>query len=142
MVSSSPGLGPIDYVVIELPDNTARLTDLMCGEITSLVSRGVIRILDLVYIGCDEPGHVEVTEFGERTDPRLAVLDDALAEILSLDDITNVAEALDPGRHAALIIWEYRCAASLADAARTEGGSIVAQGRIPTQAILAALSEE
>lgn len=139
MTTRSAELGPIDYVVVELPYDTTEMTEQMSTEITSLVESRLIRILDLLYIRRDDDGRIEVTEFEDTDDPRLGILDGALAEILALEDVDNLAAAVGPGHRAAVIIWEYLCAIPFADAARADGGNIVAQGRIPAQAIVATL---
>lgn len=51
----------------------------------------------------------------------------------------ETAESVDePGSSAALLVWENTWAAPLASAVRRAGGQLVANGRIPVQAILAA----
>jgi hypothetical protein len=53
--------------------------------------------------------------------------------------IEGAAKALEPGTSAALIVFENSWAAPLASALRRSGGQLVASGRIPVQAVLAAL---
>ena len=48
-------------------------------------------------------------------------------------------EALEPGTSAALLVYENVWAAPFATAVRKSGGQLVASGRIPVQAIVAAL---
>ncbi|MFW0786523.1 DUF6325 family protein [Gordonia sp. CPCC 206044] len=135
-------LGPIDYVVIELPGDTRTFTDSVCAEITELVNRGMIRVLDLLVIDRDRAGAISVTEFEELDSSRLPVLRDELAEILALEDVENLATAVIPGHAAAVIVWEYLVTRPLSAAAQTSGCRLVAQGRIPTQAIVATLNAD
>ncbi len=141
-MTTSAGLGPIDYVVVELPYRTATLTDEMSSELTSLVESGVMRVLDLLVIERDRDGTIDVTEFEDLADAGLGILDGALAEILALEDVENLATAIAPGRCAAVIVWEYLCAGPFAVAAHAAGAQVVAQGRIPTQAIVATLEAD
>ncbi|WP_222929950.1 DUF6325 family protein [Gordonia sp. OPL2] len=141
-MTTSSGLGPIDYVVVELPRRTTTFTDEMAGELASLVESGVMRVLDLLIIERDRDGTVDVTEFEDLTDAGLGILDGALAEILALEDVENLATAVAPGRCAAVIVWEYLCARPFAVAAHAAGAEVVAQGRIPTQAIVATLRSD
>ncbi|MGC5259253.1 DUF6325 family protein [Gordonia sp. DT218] len=135
-------LGPIDYIVVELPDDTTTLIDHMIAEIAALMATGTMRVLDLVAISVDVTGTVDVTEVEKVGDPRLADLSASLAEILALEDVENIATAVTPGRSAIVIVWEYLCARPFATLAQMSGSQIIAQGRIPTGAIVAALSTE
>jgi hypothetical protein len=72
----------------------------------------------------------------------LRTLETELAELLSLNDITNLAESMEPGTTAAALVYENRWAAPFASALRRAGGQLVADGRIPIQAILASLEAE
>ena len=53
-----------------------------------------------------------------------------------------VADALDPGSTAALLVYENLWAAPFASAVRRSGGQLVANGRIPVQALIGALELE
>ena len=62
--------------------------------------------------------------------------------LLSEDDVNAVAAAVEPGSTAALLVWENRWAAPFGSAVRRAGGQLVASGRIPVQALLAAIEAE
>ena len=62
--------------------------------------------------------------------------------LLSEDDVTAVAAAIEPGSSAAVLVWENLWAAPFGSAVRHSGGQLVASGRIPIQAILAALEAD
>jgi Family of unknown function (DUF6325) len=133
-------MGPIDYLVIEFPGSR------MSGEglplLVDLVERGVIRILDLVFIRKLPDGaviRVELTRPAADGEADLSVFEGASSGILDQEDIDAAAAAIEPGSTAGLIIYENRWAAPLATALRRGGAQLVAGGRIPVQAILAAL---
>ncbi len=65
-----------------------------------------------------------------------------VAELLAEDDVAAIAAALEPGSIAGVLVWENSWAAPFASAIRRAGGQLVATGRIPIQAILAAIGEE
>jgi hypothetical protein len=65
-----------------------------------------------------------------------------LAELLAEDDIVNLAAAMDPGSTAGVLIWENLWAAPFASAARRSGGQLIADGRIPIQAIIASIEAD
>jgi hypothetical protein len=132
-------MGPIDYLVVEWPDRQPN------GEaapfLVDLVDRGLIRILDLAFIAKDEDGSVirlEIAEVGDQA-PELAVFAGASSGLLSDEDMGEAADVLEPGTSAALLVYENRWAAPFAAAVRRSGGQLVASGRIPVQAMLAAL---
>ena len=132
-------MGPIDYLLIAWPDLHPN------GEIApllvDLVDRGIIRILDLAFVAKSEDGTVaglEIADLGEQV-AELEVFEGASSGLLSDDDLQEAAAALEPGSAAAVLVFENRWAAPFASAVRRSGGQLVANGRIPVQAILAAL---
>jgi len=132
-------MGPIDYVLIAWPDPHPN------GEIApllvDLVDRGIIRILDLAFVAKGDDGKVgglEIADVGEHV-AELKVFEGASSGLLSDDDLEEAGEALEPGSAAAVLVFENRWAAPFAVAVRRSGGQLVANGRIPVQAILAAL---
>ena len=133
-------LGPVDYVVIEFPGN--KFNGEIAPALGDLIDRNLVKVLDLVFITKDADGAIEGLELGDL-DPGIAgqieELEVDIAHLLSEDDIVNVAEALEPGSSAAVLVWENSWAAPFGAAVRKSGGQLVASGRIPIQAILAAL---
>ena len=131
-------MGPIDYVVLEWPKQQP------AGEAAPLildaVDRGIIRILDIALLAKDTDGTVATLELGELNGGGgFADFDGASSGLIGEDDLEEAAAVLEPGTSAAVIIWENRWAAPIATALRRSGGQLVASGRIPIQAILAAL---
>jgi hypothetical protein len=132
-------MGPVDYVVIEWPGRQP--TGEAAPILVDLVERGIVRVLDLAFITKAEDGSVaglEVTELGQEAE-ELKMFEGASSGLLGDDDIAEAAKAIDPGTSAALLMYENRWAAPFAAAVRRSGGQLVANGRIPVQAVLAAL---
>jgi hypothetical protein len=133
-------LGPIDYAVLEWPGEQP-----VAGEVQplllGLVDRGIIRILDIAFLAKDRDGSVTTLELGDFKEAAaaFAAFEGASSGLLAFDDLQEAAAALKPGTSAAVIVWENRWAAPMAMALRRSGGQLVASGRIPVQAILAAL---
>jgi len=132
-------MGPIDYVVIEWPGRQP--TGDAVPLLLDLVDRGIIRILDIAFMAKDEDGTVGAIDLASLNggDPGFAAFEGASTGLIGDDDLQEAAEALAPGTSAALLLWENRWAAPVAVALRRSGGQLVASGRIPIQAILAAL---
>jgi len=136
-------LGPVDYIVVEFPGS--RFNGAIAPALAELVERGTIRILDLLVLKKDADGSVEPFELSDLGGDELGefrAFESELAMLLSEDDVTAVAAALEPGSSAAVLVWENTWAAPFASAVRHSGGQLVASGRIPTQAILAAIEAD
>jgi hypothetical protein len=134
-------MGPVDYVVLEWADDQP-----LSGEVQplllDLVDRGIIRILDIAFLAKDRDGAVSGIEVGgglQQLAAAFGEFDGASSGLLGDDDLREAAAALEPGTSAAVLVWENRWAALVAAALRRSGGQLVASGRIPVQAILAAL---
>lgn len=132
-------MGPIDYLLVEWPGRQPN------GEVApyliDLVERGLIRIIDLTFLAKDDDGNVTFLDIesidGEVVE--LAVFEGASSNIIDDDDRAEAAAVLEPGTSAALLVFENSWAGPFAAAVRRSGGQLVASGRIPIQAMLAAL---
>jgi len=141
--ASMDEFGPVDYLVIEFPAGQATFNGEMAAELAALTEAGVIRILDLVIIVKDDDGNIEgfeIDDFDELDE--LRALESEIAEILAADDLAHLAEAMEPGTTAGVLVWENSWATPFASAARRAGGQLVASGRIPIQAIAASIEAE
>ena len=132
-------MGPVDYILVEWPGRQPNGE--VAPHLVDLVDRGLIRILDLAFVTKEEDGTVAGIELADLGDgaAELEVFEGASSGLLSDDDLTEAAAALEPGTSAALLVFENTWAAPFAAAVRRSGGQLVASGRIPVQAILAAL---
>jgi len=136
-------LGPVDYVVVEFPAGQSSFTGEMAAELLSLVEAGTIRLIDVLILTKGEDGSVVAMELADLDDlGPLQVLETELAELLAEDDVMNLAAAMDPGSTAGVLIWENLWAAPFASAARRAGGQLIADGRIPIQAIIASIEAD
>jgi Family of unknown function (DUF6325) len=133
-------MGPVDYVVIEFPDGVHR------GEaaplLVDLVDRGIIRILDLIFIRKNDDGTVSGLEISDLDGDGVSdfrVFEGASSGLMSDEDREEAGNILEPGAAALVIMFENRWAAPFGKAMREAGGQLVAFGRIPIQGLLAAL---
>jgi hypothetical protein len=129
-------MGPIDYVVLEWPGRQPDGS--VAPLIIDLVDRGIIRIIDIALMVKDEDGHVAALDLA-ALEGEFSEFEGASTGLLDQEDLDEAAAALEPGTSAAVLVWENRWAAPVAVAVRRSGGQLVASGRIPVQAILAAL---
>jgi hypothetical protein len=132
-------MGPIDYLLVEWKGRQP--TGEAMPHLIDLVDRGLVRVLDLCFIAKADDGSVatiEIADLGTEV-AEFAVFEGASSGILSEDDVAEAGAALEPGTSAALLVFENAWAAPFASALRRSGGELVASGRIPVQAVLAAL---
>lgn len=136
-------LGPVDWIVVEFPGS--RFNGEIAPALADLVDRDLIRVLDLLVLKKDDDGSVEAFEITDLDATELGSLrsfEEDLAMLLSEQDAEAVAAALEPGSSAAVLIWENTWAAPFGSAVRHAGGQLVASGRIPVQALLAAIEDD
>jgi Family of unknown function (DUF6325) len=136
-------LGPVDYLVIEFPAGKANFTGEIAAELARLADVELIRVLDLLIIEKNADGDVEAMELSDLPElGDLGRLETELAEILAEEDVAHLAAAMEPGTVAAALIFENTWAAPFGSAVRKAGGQLVANGRIPIQAIAASLEAD
>jgi hypothetical protein len=136
-------LGPVDWIVVEFPGS--RFNGEIAPALRDLVDRDLVRVLDLLVLKKDSDGTLEAFELSDLDTSEIGELrgyESQLAMLLSEDDVTAVAAAIEPGSSAAVLVWENTWAAPFASAVRHSGGQLVASGRIPIQALLAAIEAD
>ncbi|WP_411074979.1 DUF6325 family protein [Streptomyces sp. cmx-4-7] len=139
-VDEFPGMGPVDYLVLEFPGN--RMTGEGLPLLLDLVERGVIRVLDLAFVRKDEDGSVRALALADVDgdgELDLAVFEGASSGLLGEDDLREAAGVLEPGNSAGVVVYENLWAAPLVAALHRAGARMVANGRIPVEDLLASL---
>jgi hypothetical protein len=136
-------LGPVDYLVVEFPAGESNFTGEMADELVALSDAGTIRVIDVLILTKNDDGTVDAMELSdiENLGP-LQQIEAEMAELLAEEDVLNLAAAMDPGSTAGVLIWENLWAAPFASAARRAGGQLIADGRIPIQAIIASIEAD
>jgi hypothetical protein len=133
-------IGPVDYLVVEFPGNK------MTGEgfplLVDLHDRGIIRILDLVFVTKDLDGNVSglaISDFDADGTLDLAVFEGVRSGLLGDDDVEEASAALQPGNAAGILLYANTWAAPFAAELLRGGAQVVASGRIPAEDLVAAL---
>ena len=136
-------LGPVDYLVVEFPPGAQNFNGEMAAELVRLSDAGIIRVLDLLILQKAADGSIDAYEIDEtEAADEIRALETQASEILAADDVTDLAAAMEPGSVAGVLVWENSWAAPFASAARRSGGQLIANGRIPIQAIAASMEAE
>ena len=133
-------MGPVDYLVMEFPG--AKMTGEGLPILVDLVERGIIRILDLLFVIKDEDGNIaglNIADFDGDGELDLAVFEGVSSGLLGQDDIDEASAILEPGSAAGILVYENTWAAPFAAAMRRSGGQVVANGRISMDDLTVAL---
>jgi hypothetical protein len=123
MESHDEELGPIDIVVIGYPAD-APMTGEAAPLLLDLVERGIIRVLDVLFVMQNEDGTVsgfEATDLDDKSVGDFKIFEGASSGLLGEEDVATAAEALEPGTAAVMIVYENRWAAPFAAAVRRNG---------------------
>jgi Family of unknown function (DUF6325) len=139
MTDDASEMGPIDFLVMEFDGD--RLTGESLPLLVDLVDRGIIRILDLVFVR--KTGGVvstlTIAEIDAEEGLDLTVFEGAWSGLVDRDDIDEAGQVLADGRVAVLVVYENSWAAPLVGALRRSGAEVVAGGRITVDALVGAL---
>ena len=135
--------GPVDIIALEFPGNQFR------GEIApalrDLVQKGLIRVVDLLFVFKDDDGTVgsiELAGLGKELEPAFVDLDGQLGGgLLDADDVDEVADRLPAGSSVALLVVENLWAIPFVNAVRKAGGDLVDQARVPASVVQAVRDE-
>jgi hypothetical protein len=130
------GLGPVQYIVIKFEGN--RFTGEIAPALAEVVTREVIRIIDITFVQKDRNGNVRVMELNEIDADALVVFDplvDEITGLLSSEDVERLSEALENNSSAAIMLIELTWATRLRDALVNSGGILVAEGIIPREVV-------
>ncbi len=133
-------LGPIDYLIVEYPGS--KMTGEALPLLVDLVDRGLIRILDLLFVRKADDGSVTAVNLADLDGDGtldLAVFEGASSGLLDQSDVDDAGGVLDPGSSAAILLYENRWAAPFAAALRRSGAQLVARGGVPIDALVASL---
>ena len=136
-------LGPVDYLIVEFPEGQQNFTGEAAAELLKLHDAGTIRIMDLVIMVKDDDGSIDAMELSDVEElGAFERIEEELAETLSADDVAELASVMAPGSVAAALIYENLWAAPFASALRRTGAQMITAGRIPIQAMIAAVEAD
>jgi hypothetical protein len=134
-------LGPIDVAVIAYPAG-ASMTGEAVPLLVDLVERGIIRVLDVMFVtkaGDGTFSGFDARNLDERGVGDFTVFEGASSGLLDESDVAQAADAIEPGSAAVMLVYENRWAAPFIAAVRRNGGVPIAFERISTQDLIEAI---
>ena len=140
MGNGDSGMGPISYLVVEFPGS--KMTGEGFPALVDLVDRGVIRILDLLFVTRDLDGTTRVINLADLDGDGqldLAIFEGASSGLLDDSDVADAGAVIEPGSSAGVLLFENRWATPFVSALRRGGGQLVAAGYVPVDALEASL---
>ncbi len=144
MAETLDELGPVDWIVVEFPGPNFG-NGQIAPFLEDLVKRELVRVLDMVFLRKTDDGTLETAEISDLEEGQLGevrMAEAELAMVLSEQDVMDLAATIEPGHSAAVLAWENLWAAPFGSAIRKAGGQLVASGRIPAQAVIAAFEAD
>jgi len=127
-------IGPVDVLLVKFPGNRFR------GEIgpalADLVSRDLVRVIDLLFVYRDVDGTVgslELSELGPDLEPAFVDIDGQVpGGVLEPEDVDEIAASLEAGSSVAALVVENTWAIPFVTAMRNAGAEVIDQSRIPS----------
>jgi hypothetical protein len=136
-------LGPVDYLIVEFPAGAQNFTGEGAAELVKLHDAGIIRLMDILILVKEADGSVDAMELSDVAElGELAQIETQLVKTLASEDVAHLAVAMDPGSVAGVLVYENLWAAPFGSAMRRAGGQLIANGRIPIQALAAAVEAD
>jgi uncharacterized membrane protein len=142
-------IGSLEYVVISFEDD--HFTHEILPELNAIQEKGLIRVVDLLFVMKETDSTVTIQEVSELRDEELAAYDGIAEDIMGLftaEDIEKLAEEIPPGTSAVVVLLEHTWATGLTEAVRRAGGMLLTGGLVTPDALtqvraeLAAAKEE
>jgi len=142
-------IGSLEYVVIGFEDD--HFTDEILPELNAIQEKGLIRVVDLLFVMKDTDGTVTVREVSELGDEELAAYDGIAGDLMGLftaEHVERLAEEIPPATSAVVVLLEHTWAVGLTEAVRRAGGMLFTGGLVTPDALaqvraeLAAVKEE
>lgn len=136
-MSLSDVAGPVDFLLLEFDPS---LTDgSAAAALADLVDGGIVALYDFLVIAKSDDGVVTALDISAGAAGGFGVFAGARSGLVGDDDIAQAGAALEPGRAAALFVYENTWAIPFIAAARAADAQVVASARIPSDVIIETL---
>lgn len=125
-------MGPLEYMAVEFEGN--HFTGEILPELRALRDRGVVRVVDLVFIQKDTEGNVttrELSDLGqEEAKPYSPIVGDML-RLFTDEDLKEIADMMPNNSAAAVALLEHIWAVRLHEVIDKAHGHVLNDGLVP-----------
>jgi hypothetical protein len=125
-------LGPLEYIVIGCPGN--QFTSEIVPELSSIQEKGLIQVVDLLFVRKNADNTVIVLEVSDLEDEELAAfgpLLESLTGLITPEDVMTLSRALPADTSAAIVLLEHLWLNKLEKAVERANGVVYLGGMIP-----------
>jgi hypothetical protein len=123
--------GPIDYIIVGFKGN--KFNGSILKAIDSAIEKNIIDLIGLAVINKDKKGSVaklDIANLGDEYAVGLKIIKKMDPNLITQDDLNEVAELLEKNTSAGLLVIEQLWAKPLKKALLDADGVLVAEGRI------------
>jgi uncharacterized membrane protein len=132
-------IGPVDVAIILFEGN--EFNGDVAPAIAELQQNGTVRIIDIAFVIKDTEGNGAVLELqDEGIAEAFESITEEQFELLSQEELDEIADTLEPNSSALVIVWENTWAARLGAAVRDSNGQVIVMERIPRETVVAAIA--
>jgi uncharacterized membrane protein len=132
-------MGPLEFLIVGFEGN--HFTGEIMPELDSLRARGLIRVIDLVFVKRDGQGRIssiEVTDLPDEVATIKEILDREPGEWFAKDDIEQIGESLQHNSAVAMVLIEHVWAEALQRAVSRANGQLMTDALVPRDVVAAA----
>ncbi len=107
-------------------------------ELSSIQEKGLIRVVDLIFVRKDTDGTVKALEVHDLNDEELAAFDpikEDLMRLLTPQDISLLTEAIPPDTSAVIVLLEHAWIVRLTESINRADAVLLAGGMVPQAAM-------
>jgi hypothetical protein len=129
-------VGPLEYLVIGFEGDT--FDGSIAREVEKVIDKGIIRLVDVVFLTRDADGAAAVVKLDDADDPRFASFAPLLANSMDLftpDDLNEIVDSLPLNTTGLVLLFEHRWSEDLKDAIGAAGGFLVNRVVIPPEVL-------
>jgi uncharacterized membrane protein len=129
-------MGPLEFVVIGCKGH--QFTREIVPELNSIQDKGLIRVVDLLFVRKDVNGAVTVLEVHDLKDEELAAFGSIKEELMGLltpEDIAQLTAAIPPDTSAVVVLLEHAWLVKLTEGLNRAGAVLLAGGMVPQAAM-------
>src|SRR5579864_8703862 len=129
-------MGPLEFVVIGCKGH--QFAREIVPELNSIQEKGLIRVVDLFFVGKDADGTVTVLEVHDLNDEELtafAPLKEDLMGLLTHEDIALLTQAVPPDTSAVIVLLEHAWIVKLTEGLKRADAVLLAGGMVRQSAM-------